>query len=556
MKRIFAVLMFLFIMAGGSAFAGEAEDRGLKSDVVVFFTSDVHCGVDQGFTYTGLKAVVDAEMAAGSHVLLVDNGDSAQGEAIGLLTKGMASVELMNAMGYDIAIPGNHEFDYGMDSFLRMTEAAQFPYISCNIHKNGELLLKPYVIREIDGVKLAFVGATAPETLTLSPPTTFQDEEGNFIYDFSQAGSGKALYEAVQAAVDSAREEGADYVFLMAHLGNAAASSPYNYVDVVSHTTGIDAVLDGHSHDTDKAVMKNSKGDTVLRQACGTKLEGIGWLRISAADGSLETGLYTWTNEKSLPELLGLKNEITPVMEKIVSEVNDSLSSVIGRSSVKLTIEDPQAVDSDNVPLPIVRRTETNIGDFSADAHRMVLEADIGVVNAGSIRASVPVGDLTTSDLLKVFPYGNKCIVIEATGRQILDALEWGARLMPESNAAFLLVSGLTYEVHTGIDSSCTLDEYGMFTGVEGEYRVKNVMVGEEPLDPEKIYTVAGPEFIFVAHGDGHTSFDGAKILRDDNILSHEVIRRYIGEVLGGVVGPGYENPYGEGRIVAVEEEP
>ena len=298
MKKMLGLLLTLAVLLGCVSATAETAAPALTQDVVVLFTSDVHCGIDTGFGYAGLAAVRDT-LANSNHVLLVDNGDSIQGEPVGTMTTGEAIIELMNTVGYDVAIPGNHEFDYGMERFLELTEKAKFPYISANFNKAGELVFAPYVIKEFDGVKIAFVGVTTPKTITSSTPKYFQDEEGNFIYGFMQDETGEKLYAAVQSAVDAAREEGASYVFVMGHMGNEATCAPYTYADVIGNTTGIDAFLDGHSHDTDQLVMKNKAGEDVIRAACGTKLGGIGYVTISAKDGSLSYGLYTWDNQVS-----------------------------------------------------------------------------------------------------------------------------------------------------------------------------------------------------------------------------------------------------------------
>ena len=182
MKKLLGLLLAMTMLFTGFALA-EDTATGLTQDIVVLFTSDVHCGVNSGFGYAGLAAVRDT-LAKSNHVLLVDNGDSIQGEPIGTMTTGEAIIGLMNAVGYDVAIPGNHEFDYGMDRFLELTEMADFPYISANFNKDGELVFDPYVIEEIEGVKVAFVGVTTPKTITSSTPKYFQDDEGNFIYGF------------------------------------------------------------------------------------------------------------------------------------------------------------------------------------------------------------------------------------------------------------------------------------------------------------------------------------------------------------------------------------
>ena len=238
-----------------------------NGDIILLFTSDVHCGIDQGFGYAGLQQVREYLLSQGYDVILVDDGDNIQGEPIGTMTKGETLVDLMNAMGYSVAIPGNHEFDYGMKQFLSIAEKADFPYISCNFNYKGKLVFEPYVIRELAGKKIAFVGVTTPKTLVTSTPSYFQDENGEVVYGFLQDDTGEAVYNAVQSAVDSARAEGADYVVVMGHLGNEAECAPWTYGDVIANTSGIDVFLDGHSHDTDQVVVKNKDGKDVPRSA-------------------------------------------------------------------------------------------------------------------------------------------------------------------------------------------------------------------------------------------------------------------------------------------------
>ena len=553
MNKLITLLLTLVLLVSGYAIAEVPQTEGLRHDVLVLFTSDVHCGVDQNFGYAGLQAVKDAAVAAGDHVLLADIGDSIQGEPIGLLSEGEAIIEMMNQIGYDVAIPGNHEFDYGMERFLFLADEAEFPYVSCNFNFEGELVFEPYVMREFDGIKVAFVGVTTPEALYTSTPRFFQDDDGSFIYGFMQSGDGAALYETVQKSVDDARSKGADYVILLAHLGNAAASSPFTYADVIGNTTGIDAVLDGHSHDTDRVVMMNRGGNAVVRQACGTKLSGIGWLRISAADGSVDTGLYTWNNAISAPSLLNIQNEMASKVDEALETLESTLDQVIGTSYVDLTVNDPVAVDDSGTPVRIIRNAETNLGDLTADAFLARSGADVAIVCGGNIRKSIPRGDITMKDMLVTLPFGLRVCTVEATGQQILDALEWGARNVPGENGGFMQVAGMTYEIHTYIENSCGEDENGFFTGVEGEYRVQNVLINSEPLEPERFYRLASIDYTLLDHGDGYTCFDGARVIWDTDILDCQMVADYIQENLNGIVGEDYENPYGQGRIVAVE---
>ena len=554
-KRLLALLLTFVLIVGCCSFVAFAEGEETRPDIVILFTSDVHCGIDQGFGYAGLEQIRDGLVAQGNVVILVDDGDNIQGEPIGTMTKGEALVELMNEAGYEIAIPGNHELDYGMEQFLSLTEKAKFQYISCNFNKDGELVFEPYVIKELGGAKVAFVGVTTPKTLTSSTPKYFQNEKGEFVYGFFQDETGEGVYKAVQKAVDDARADGAEYVIVLGHMGNEEESRPWTYADVIENTTGIDAFLDGHSHDTEQVTMKNKDGEDVIRSACGTKLACVGYCRI-AGDGKITAGVYKWNNDTSAPELLGITNDMSKAVDKASNALNEKLKEVVATTQVKLTINDPEAVDENGKPIRMVRRAETNLGDLCADAYRAQSGADIAFVNGGGVRVNIEAGDITLNDILKVHPFGNAMCVIEVSGQQILDALEWGARAVPGENGGFLQVSGLTYEIHTYIDTPCKQDENTLFAGIEGERRVQNVLVNGKPIDPKATYTLASHNYMLLNQGDGYTMFAGCKLLQDCVKLDNQVLIDYIVDTLGGTVGEQYDNPYGEGRIVIVEEKP
>ena len=525
-----------------------------NGDVMILFTSDVHCGLEDGFGYAGLQQIRDTLEAKGYTTILADNGDAVQGESVGTLTKGEAVVRLMNVLSYDVAIPGNHDFDYGMEQFLKLTELAEYPYISCNLTGDGGLILPPYVIVEAAGMKIAFVGVTTPNTIVTSTPSNFQNEDGEFIYDFARDESGEALYQAVQTSVDDARADGADYVYVLGHLGMYEGDRPWTYADVIANTEGIDVFLDGHSHDTEQVTMKNKNGDPVVRSACGTKLNCIGYSLISAGKGVSETGVWSWPNDMSAPELLGLHNEADEAVRSELANLSATLDSVIARADIDLTIFDPEEKDSSGNPIRMVRRAETNLGDFCADAIRWQSGADVALTNGGGVRTDIRAGDVTYGDIIAVFPFGNSLCVVEASGQQILDALEWGARSLPDENGGFLQVSGLSYEIDVSVASSCSADENSMFAGVTGARRVKNVTVNGEALDPQKTYTVAALDYLLLQHGDGHTAFDGAKLLQDCVKLDNQVLIDYIADALGGTIGMQYADPCGDGRITIIGE--
>ena len=550
MKRLLGILLVLCLFLSCAATAENAAPA-LEKDVIVLYTSDVHCGVDQGWGYAGLYTIKES-LSASNHVFLVDDGDAIQGEPIGTMTRGEAIINIMNTVGYDIAIPGNHEFDYGMERFLELVGMANYPYISCNFNKEGELVFDPYVIKEFDGVKIAFVGVTTPMAPRSSTPRYFMNDEGKFIYGFLQDETGELLYSAVQKAVDDARAEGAQYVIVIGHLGDEAEVSPWMYSEVIANTTGIDAWLDGHSHDTEQVVMKNKNGEDVVRSACGTKLANIGALTIKT-DGTISSELFGWNSRIPAPKLLNLDNEAARAVAAATDELNEALSEVVAKTSADLLINDPKARTDDGRPVRIIRRTETNLGDLCADAYLdQSGGADIAFVNGGGIRITISKGDITRNDILKVHPFGNSLTVIEVTGQQVLDALEWSVHSLPGEFGGFNQVAGITFEVDPTIESPCVMDENTMFSHVDEtrERRIRNVLVKGEPLDPEKLYKLVSVDYQLLNNGDGYTMYAGANVLQESVKLDNQVLLDYITGTLGGVIGEEYAAPYGQGRIV------
>ena len=512
---------------------------GKDAAVTILYTNDVHTYIDNKspkLTYAAIAALKQGYVDEGKPVLLVDAGDHIQGTAYGSMDDGATIIELMNEAGYDVATPGNHEFDYGMEQFLKLVKDAKFDYVSANFYdKDSKTVLDPYTVIEKAGVKIAFVGISTPRTLTSSTPKYFQNDDGEWIYSFGQDETGETVYTAVQEAVDAARKGGADYVIALAHLGIEADCSPWTSSDVITNTTGIDVMLDGHSHSViEKELVKNKDGDEVILTSTGTKLENIGCLTITA-DGRLDTVLL---NDGGAKSYIG---DIQAEYEELVNEV-------VAHSDVDLVINDPANPDQ-----RIVRVAETNLGDLCADAYKAMSGADVAFVNGGGIRTSIKAGDITYGDIISVHPFGNEMCVVECTGQEILDALELGASALPGESGGFLQVAGLEYTVDLNVESSVKRDKENMFVSVDGDYRVKDVTVGGEPLDLEKTYTLASHNYMLKNGGDGYTMFMDNTLLQDSVMIDNQVLINYIVEKLGGTVGDDYSDPYGQGRITIIE---
>ena len=548
---------------------------GEKSEVTILYTNDVHTYIDKQapeLTYAAIAALKQSYQNAGKKVLLVDAGDHVQGTAYGSMDQGASIIELMNAAGYDAATPGNHEFDYGMDRAKELMRDADFPYLSCNwVDLRTNLRVLPEIkVFVRGGVRIAFVGITTPETFTKSTPAYFMNKaQTKYIYDILGGEDGQKLYSAVQKAVDKAKCL-ADVVIGLGHLGVDPSSSPWTSEEVIAHTTGFDAFIDGHSH----TVMENKQvadasGRLVTLTQTGSYFANVGEMTI-APDGTISTRLVS-TYDQEDPA-------VAAEQAAWVNTVDDMLGEKIAVADTKFYITDPATGKRR------IRSGETNLGDFVADGIYTYfneveqLHCDIAIMNGGGIRSDEDAGYWTFKTCKQVSPFGNVACLMSVTGKQIQDALEFAARFAGEDgkeNGGFLQVAGATYEIHTDIPNTVQTDEKNVWIGsATGTPRVQNVKIYDKasgsylPLDPGATYALAGMNYTLRNLGDGFAMFDGAELIKDYVSEDYLVMSTYA-MTFGGVDAEGlphlssansvlaeypgylldYENPYGAGRI-------
>lgn len=514
----------------------------LDHDVVILHTNDTHCGIEENMGYAGLVWYENQMKEETPYVTLVDAGDAIQGAPVGTLSEGEYLVQIMNKAGYDFAVPGNHEFDYGMEKLLGLSARLDCGYSACNFVNlpSKTQVFAPYRIMEYDDIQVAFVGVATPESITKSTPAYFQDQFGRYRFSFCEDETGEALYSQVQRAVDQARGEGADYVIMVGHLGDNGITEKWSSRSVIANTTGIDAAIDGHSHEVCVENVPNENGEMVVLTQTGTKFANTGKLTITT-DGQIQAShVSAVTDAEGNP---AKDAEMESFINGIKSQYEESLKVVLGRTDVDLMDKDPET------GLRAVRKAETNLGDLCADASRYMMGADIGFMNGGGIRAGIEAGDITYEDALSVFPYGNMICMAEVSGQKIKDALEMGVKNYPEESGGFIHVSGLTYTVDSSVPSSVVLDEKRNFVSVGGEYRVRDIYVGEDPLDVNRTYTLASHNYWLKSGGDGMSMLMGCPILKDETMVDVDTITSYISEYLGGTVGEEYKDPRGQGRI-------
>ena len=548
---------------------------GDKSDVTILYTNDVHTYIDKQspkLTYAAIADLKQSYQNAGKDVLLVDAGDHVQGTAYGSMDEGASIIKLMNAAGYDVATPGNHEFDYGMDRAKAIMKEADFPYLSCNwVDLRTTLRVLPSVkVFVRGGRRIAFVGVTTPETFTKSTPAYFMDKaQRKYIYDIQGGEDGKKLYDAVQKAIDKAKLL-ADVVIGLGHLGVDPSSSPWTSEEVIAHTSGFDAFIDGHSHTVmENKQVQDASGKAVTLTQTGSYFANVGEMTI-AADGTITT--------KLIPTHEGMDAGIAAMQTGWVNTVDDMLGEKIAVGDSDFYVTDPATGKRR------IRSAETNLGDFVADGIYAYfnevekLHCDVAIMNGGGIRADVPAGDWTFKTCKQVSPFGNVACLMSVTGKQIQDALEFAARFAGEGgkeNGGFLQVAGATYEIHTDIPNTVQTDEKNVWIGsATGTPRVQNVKIYDKasgsylPLDPNKNYALAGMNYTLRNLGDGFAMFDGAELIKDyvseDYLVMSTYAMIFDGADAAGLphlssansplaAYPGYllnyEQPYGAGRI-------
>ena len=559
-----------------AAFAEETNCFfGDKADVTILYTNDVHTYIDNKSpkpTYAAIAALKKSIEDTGRDVLLVDAGDHIQGTAYGSMDDGATIIELMNEAGYDLATPGNHEFDYGMARAKAVIREADFPYVSCNWVdlRTGFNVLPSVKFFFVGGRKIAFVGVTTPETFTKSTPAYFMnDAQTKYIYDILGGEDGQKLYDAVQKAIDKAEFWGADTIIGLGHLGVDPSSSPWTSEEVIAHTHGFTAFIDGHSH----TVMANKQvtdasGKAVTLTQTGSYFKNIGKMTVGA-DGTITTELID-TYE-------GLDAAVAATASNWISAVDDMLGEEIAVGDTKFYINDPATGKRR------IRSGETNLGDFVADGIYTYfneieeLHCDVAIMNGGGIRTDVEAGPWSFKTCKTVSPFGNVACLMSVTGQQIQDALEFGARFAGaegKENGGFLQVAGARYTIHPMIPNTVQTNDKNVWTGSAAIPRVSNVEIYDkttgtyQPLDPNATYALAGMNYTLRNLGDGFAMFDGATLIKDYVSEDYLVMSSYAA-MFGGVDANGlphlasanspladypgylinYEDPYGAGRI-------
>ena len=503
---------------------------GDKSDVTILYTNDVHTYIDKQspkLTYAAIADLKQSYQNAGKDVLLVDAGDHVQGTAYGSMDEGASIIKLMNAAGYDVATPGNHEFDYGYPNLKTLAGEADFPILAANVrYDNAAALGDQTTFTTTDGKKIGIFGLDTPETATKAHPDKIKGV--SFL-------AAQEMFDCAQAQVDALKADGCDYIICLGHLGIDAESTGNRSIDLLEKVTGIDVFIDGHSHSTLEEIKEATNGtgkvgDTVLTST-GTKLANVGMVDISP-DGTISTSSLATSELTVTPDA-----KVAARAEEIQKEIDADYGTVFAKTEVALDGEKAN-----------VRTGETNLGDLIADA--MLWQAglldegvDAAVTNGGGIRASIAAGDITKKDINTVLPFGNTLYVVKVTGAELLEALEASTYCTPEAIGGFPQVAGIEFTVNTGAQFDTKELYPGSTYGKPASInRVMIQTVGGEAFNPEETYTIVTNDFMG-AGGDTYYAFKAASSGYDSGVPLDEVVMDYITSELKGVVS---QAQYGE----------
>ena len=498
---------------------------------VILHTNDVH-GAIEGYAF--VKAAKDLLQAQGAEVILIDCGDYSQGSTNVAINKGKNAISMMNAAGYDIAILGNHEFDYGYKQLNKNLKKADFKLLCANVYySNGKNMYKPNTIWITkSGLNIGFFGLETPEALTKANPA---------LMGSIKIAQGKDLYKVAQQQTDLLKGS-SDLVICLAHLGVDEETAPNTSLDVYENTKGIDMIIDGHSH---TVMTQGPNGQPIA--STGTKFENVGMIVIDNESKKIESNTLIPVSAASA--FITPDAAVAKKAAKIIKKIDKKYGKVFATTEVLLNGEKD----------PGNRTEETNLGDLVTDAmlwkinkqdSGILVDKDhvVAVMNGGGIRATVAAGDITMNDIKTVLPFGNTLTVVYLEGSKLLEALEASTYSTPEAIGGFPQVAGIKYTINT--KKTYKQGKQYPNSTYYGPKKIKRVTIESingQPFDKKATYAVVTNNFC-MSGGDTYYAFSASDSKFDTGVTLDDVVVEYVTEALNGVVS---EADYGTtaGRI-------
>ena len=532
----------------------------LSDDIVLIHLNDVHCGITDSIGYDGFVLYRRELQKKYKYVISVDVGDHIQGGAMGAISEGEAIIKIMNEINFDVAILGNHEFDYGIDQLTKLGKDISSKYICANFcfKKNKTHVYEPYKVIEAGDKKIGFIGMVTPLTFSKTYLSTLKDETGEPIYDFLVNNGKQELYDKIQEYVNELRnEQNVNYVILLTHLGMNVEQ--YTTDDLLSELSGVDAIFDGHTHDVYSVTSKDKDNKDIHITQTGTKLATIGQLIIKT-DGSLIAETISSVPEPD-DDITGaikvtrsnterwVDENMANFIQNVRSEYDEVLNTIIGHSDYDLIIKPEGSIDSHSI---YCRTRECTVGNLISDAVVSAGKGDFAIVNGGGIRNNLQKGNITRGGIIEAIPWFNNIVIKELPGQVVIDALEFGVRNYPKANGGFPQVSKeLSYKFNPDINSTVVTDETGLYKNILGERRVSNVKVNGKNIDLKKNYTVVMFEYL-ANGGDGYSMLTDYEIAREALVTDTHAVSNFIEMDLKGIIPKSYSES--QGRVIVTNE--
>jgi 5'-nucleotidase/UDP-sugar diphosphatase len=397
----------------------------------------------------GLVRTIRAE-DPGRPVLLLFAGDLLQGTVTSTVFLGLPDIGFLSAMGVDAAVMGNHELDYGQPAFRQLVEEARFPMLGANVDAEPMPfpLLPATVLRPPGGPRVGVLGLVTDELTTTTHP---RNTDGVHVEPPARTAAGWVPWLRSRS----------DLVVILSHLGLTTDHRLAREVD------GIDLIIGGHNHRL-LAGPEVEQGVPIVQ--AGERGMYLGRLDLLVEDGEVQIQDYRLLPvDDGVPEDAVIAAEVAALDARLADEIE----VVVGHCATKL--------DADRA---IVRRIESNFGDWVGDLARALTGADLALFNGGSFRASIAAGEVRIRDVYEAFPFGNELVTADVSGAVLQQALDRSAALDPDDDpGGFLQVSGLSLVIADG--------------------KAESVHVAGRPLDPSASYRLVMPDFL-AAGGDGY----------------------------------------------------
>ena len=527
---LLSVVMSLSLLVS-TAWAEDPVTQDLAGKTVILHTNDVHGAIQDYAKVAALKADYEKR---GAIVYLVDAGDFSQGSVYVSLNKGADAVTMMNAVGYDFVTLGNHEFDYGAQQLADNLVNAKFSILCSDVlDADGDPVAEAAVWSEVEesGLKIGFFGLATPETKTKANPALIKGL--TFL-------SGEALYKCAQEDIDWLKGQNVDVIICLTHLGVDKESQPNTSYDLYKNTTGIDFIIDGHSH---SVMTKGPNGEPI--QSTGTALANVGVITIDNATKKIESNELI-----ALKDYTGSDAAVAAAAKAIMDPIDAAYGEVFAKS----------AVDLNGAKAPGNRTEETNLGDLITDAMMWAIKTKapsvdmtnaVAITNGGGIRAAIKKGDITKKDINTVLPFGNTLAVVYVKGSELLEALEASTYCTPEAVGGFPQFAGMEVELNIAPKYDKNAEKYpgSEYFGPKTINRITIKSINGKAFDPNATYAVITNNFM-AAGGDTYYAFAAAKEQFDTGLPLDEILMEYITTELNGVVGEQYAKPQGRLTIV------